>query len=143
MHPLVQAIFDEMDEGGWSLRSIEKVSGVSRACTQHWRRRSAPSLPNFEAVANALGFDLVLIRREGPPPKSPSLWERPKVVEIRTRKRVYAGKTKLTWEQVEDIRTGRLRAVEYAKLYDVSAPLICRIQKGKAWPKPPDQQKRA
>lgn len=140
VHPLVKALFEEADQAGWSLRAIEKASGVDRAATQHWRRRSAPTLWNFEAVANALGFDLVMVRRDGPSPRPPKWWENPaEMPPVPKRVKAYTGRTKLTQGQVDDIRTRRMRPVEFAKLYGISGPLVSMIQRGKRWPDPPDR----
>lgn len=140
VHPLVKALFEEADQTGWSLRAIEKASGVDRAATQHWRRRSAPTLWNFEAVANAIGFDLVLVRRDGPPPLPPLPGGPPaQMPPVPKRAKAYTGRTKITQEQVDDIRTHRMRPVEFAKLYGISGPLVSMIQRGKRWPDPPDR----
>ena len=40
---------------------------------------------------------------------------------------------KLTDADVEDIRTGRLRGSDFARLYGVSPQSICDIQKGRTW----------
>ena len=42
-------------------------------------------------------------------------------------------KSKLTEAQVLDIRTKRLTGVEFAKMYGVSGPTICDIQKRRIW----------
>lgn len=40
---------------------------------------------------------------------------------------------KLTWENVEDIRTGRLSGAEFGRLYGVTPQSVCDIQKGRTW----------
>ncbi len=65
--PLVRALYDEMIRLQATYAEIAKVSGVSPETLRNdWKDGTNPSLSNFRAVAEALGFSLVL-RRTGLP----------------------------------------------------------------------------
>jgi NADH:ubiquinone oxidoreductase subunit 3 (subunit A) len=47
-----------------SQKYIAYESGVSPKTISDWRYRSAPSLANFEAALNALGYQLKIVERQ-------------------------------------------------------------------------------
>jgi hypothetical protein len=46
------------------VREAAKRSGVDGNTILTWRATRVPSISNFEAVANALGYELHLVRRD-------------------------------------------------------------------------------
>jgi transcriptional regulator with XRE-family HTH domain len=140
-HPIIQLIVNEMKAHGWTYRTMEDASGVSRGAFGRWEHDGVvPSLLNAEVVLNVLGYELTVVRRPGPSPKPPrqpyDTLRRPRR-DPGKRRRPYTGPRKLTQEQVDDIRSRRMKGVEYAKLYDISSALVTQIQLGNRWPDPP------
>jgi len=70
-HPLVRALFKEMNRQKTLLRDVGKESGVAWNTISEWRYRSNPTLTAFVAVANALGLDVVLQPMAEGYPRSP------------------------------------------------------------------------
>jgi transcriptional regulator with XRE-family HTH domain len=134
----VRLILGEMKRNKWTYRSLEDASGVSRGAVQRWRLGGLPNLYSAEAVLNTLGYDIQTVRRPGPTPLprvEPPLPRRPPLERRPERlAKAYTGPTKLTEEQAADIRTGRLKGVEFAQLYGISGALVTQIQQGTRWP---------
>lgn len=130
-------ILDTLDKAmkrqGWSRRAMEQVTGVYRNALTHWTREGRqPGLANLRAMLNAVGYDITIVpahhlKRKPPPPSLPK------------RQRPLAMSLKLTQEQVDDIRTQRLKSVEFAQLYGVSEAMVSQILSGKRWPEPADR----
>ena len=59
-HPLVRQFFEIAHRQGKSLQRIADVAGLSRASLHYWGVRGHPSIGNFEAAANVLGYEIVL-----------------------------------------------------------------------------------
>lgn len=63
--PLLRSLFDRIDADGSTFVEIEKKSGVLRTTISlHRRGKVTPRLDIFEAVANAAGYDVVLVKKE-------------------------------------------------------------------------------
>ncbi len=60
MHPIVRKILGAALTGGHSFKTLGRQSGVSWGTIRGWSK-SSPKIENVEAVANALGFKLVLV----------------------------------------------------------------------------------
>jgi 2,3-bisphosphoglycerate-independent phosphoglycerate mutase len=60
---IVRDLFKIMTEQRIGVREIAKRSGVHGNTILTWRASRVPSISNFEAVANALGYELHLVRR--------------------------------------------------------------------------------
>ncbi len=69
MHPLVRKLFLESYKQRMDLKALENRSGVSRGAIRKWKNRSNPSLTNFEACMNALGFKVVVRPQDWRPTK--------------------------------------------------------------------------
>ena len=61
---IVRDLFKIMTEQRLGVRQVAKRSGVDGNTILTWRSSRVPSTTNFEAVANALGYELQLVRRE-------------------------------------------------------------------------------
>lgn len=59
LHPLVSEVFAKMKKQQLTLKAASLRSGVHVGAISGWARKN-PSLPNFVAVANAVGFELCL-----------------------------------------------------------------------------------
>jgi DNA-binding phage protein len=59
-HPLVCDLFSLMREQRVGMTAFAKKVGVSRSAFKQWRDSSTPNLGAFVAVANALGYEVVL-----------------------------------------------------------------------------------
>ena len=65
VHWMVKIIWDEIIAGDLSTEHLTEVSGVSRSIIRRWRNgRNAPRIENVEAVLNALGYELNVIKKE-------------------------------------------------------------------------------
>jgi len=62
-HPLVRRLIRVANAKQVTLTEIAMESGVSPKTISDWRYRSAPSLTNFEAALNALGYELKIVER--------------------------------------------------------------------------------
>lgn len=58
-HPLVAQLFSRMVERDYSYDEVAYYSGINKETLRGWRDKN-PNLVNFVAVANSLGFDVVL-----------------------------------------------------------------------------------
>lgn len=63
-NPLVEELFAEMARQGVSAQELAKRVGLHGHTIGDWRTRYNPTLPNFIACVNALGFDLVMRERD-------------------------------------------------------------------------------
>ncbi len=67
MKPLagaVHALRSAMAETGYTFSSIERYAGYKEGITGEWfAGRAAPRLVSFEDIANACGYDVVLVKR--------------------------------------------------------------------------------
>jgi transcriptional regulator with XRE-family HTH domain len=141
VHMIVNLMVSEMEANGWTFRTLEEVSGVSRGAVQRWKKGGLPNLYSTEAVLNTLGYDLLVLRRQGPVPKPPreayAKQRKAKPAKPpKEKKPRYTGPRKLTQEQVDQIRSGELKGSNYAKMFGVSTALISQIRRGKRWPEP-------
>jgi len=64
---IVRDLFKIMTEQKIGVREAAKRSGVDGNTILTWRTNRVPSTTNFEAVANALGHELRLVRRKRKP----------------------------------------------------------------------------
>lgn len=64
VHPIVQGLFMAMKEQKRDYQSLAIRSGVSRSAIHKWRERGNPSLLSLVAVAEVLGCELVLRKKE-------------------------------------------------------------------------------
>ena len=64
---IVRDLFKIMTEQKIGVREAAKRSGVDGNTILTWRTNRVPSTTNFEAVANALGYELRLVRRKRKP----------------------------------------------------------------------------
>jgi len=65
VHPFVQWMWVTINDQGKSQQDVADASGVSASAMRRWRTgEREPSLQAIEAVVNALGYDIVLRRRE-------------------------------------------------------------------------------
>lgn len=59
--PVTRALMDAMDATGLPARQLARASGVTNVAISHWRHgKSSPRLIEFETVAQAMGYRLVL-----------------------------------------------------------------------------------
>ena len=64
VHWMVKIIWNDIIAGDLSTEHLTKVSGVSRSIIRRWRNgRNAPRIENVEAVLNALGYELKVIKK--------------------------------------------------------------------------------
>ncbi len=73
-HPLVKALYNIIDGEGFKQMELAEAAGIAPRCLTSWRIGRKPNLFLFEAVANAAGYDLKLVKR-GPPPVDPIIVE--------------------------------------------------------------------
>lgn len=66
-HPMVRWLFTEIARQQLTYDELSRVAGVAENTISNWRRYRNPTLTNFEACANALGFDIVVVPRPTPP----------------------------------------------------------------------------
>jgi hypothetical protein len=64
-HPLVRRLIRIANAKQVTLTEIAMESGVAPKTISDWRYRSAPSLTNFEAALNALGYEIKIVERKG------------------------------------------------------------------------------
>lgn len=63
-HPFVAAIFAEIKTQKTTMLQVARCSGVGHNTIHKWSFSSVPTLINIEAVLNALGFELILQKKE-------------------------------------------------------------------------------
>lgn len=64
VHPLVRFLFEEMTRQHLTNPVVAKQAGVSRCALWEWRNRTTPKVSDLEACLNAIGYELVIRRRE-------------------------------------------------------------------------------
>lgn len=68
IHPLVRRLYNLADHQRVSFEKLAKKAGVEPITISTWGHRTAirrePRLYNFEAVLNALGYKIVIVKRE-------------------------------------------------------------------------------
>lgn len=65
IHPFVRLMYDEMCKQGVTQRGLAKRAGVDDGALRRWMRGDvSPSLITFEAVINALGHELKVVKSE-------------------------------------------------------------------------------
>lgn len=69
-NPLLRALFIEQERRGWTNKRLAKLAGCSPSVLS-WLRHpaasgsgKAPRIATVAAIANALGYELVLIKKE-------------------------------------------------------------------------------
>lgn len=71
MNPLMTALQEDYRHKGISPTDVAKISGYGRSVVCHWFATGAahrePMLSNFVNLANALGYDVVLVKRKEAP----------------------------------------------------------------------------
>jgi len=69
INPLVIQFFKIVNAQQIAFTTLEKKSGVTRACFYRWRETNSPTITCFQAVLNALGYDLRIVKMELKPMK--------------------------------------------------------------------------
>lgn len=64
-HPLVKALFTEMQEQQCSVLDMAERSGVNKNTLKDWRNRSNPRVHDLEACLNVLGKTLTVSSVKG------------------------------------------------------------------------------
>lgn len=60
--PIIRQLFDRIDDAGVPGRELQRRSGVHHVTLSKWKHgTNAPRLTDFEAVAQAMGFSVVLV----------------------------------------------------------------------------------
>ena len=59
-HPLVRFIYRQAIAQQITLKALSARAGLSDAAVGQWSWRTAPSVPNIEAVLNTLGYELTV-----------------------------------------------------------------------------------
>jgi transcriptional regulator with XRE-family HTH domain len=59
-HPLVKEMFGIMNEQKTMINAVAERAGLKRGSISDWRYRRTPTVTNFEAALNTLGFELVI-----------------------------------------------------------------------------------
>ena len=62
-HPLVRDLFRLLNDEKKMLADVAEKSGVGRATISDWRYRRSPTVATFQAVCNAIGYEVVIQRR--------------------------------------------------------------------------------
>lgn len=60
-HPLVRRLIECANEQKTTLSEMAERAGQSPKTISDWRYRSTPSLANFEAALNAIGYELKIV----------------------------------------------------------------------------------
>jgi len=64
-HPLVRRLFEIMNQQMVCMTDVAPRAGFRRRTLAEWGARRNPTITNFEAVLNALGYELRIVRRIG------------------------------------------------------------------------------
>jgi hypothetical protein len=62
LHPLVRQFFTALWQSGKSQKDVCEVAGLHQGALTNWFRCN-PTLPCFVAALNAIGLDLVVVRK--------------------------------------------------------------------------------
>ena len=63
--PLVRRLFQLLNSQRTGLSEVDEKSGVNRRTISSWRYYTCPTLGNFKAALNAIGYDLVIVKKRG------------------------------------------------------------------------------
>ena len=63
-HPLVKELIKIMNTHKLTLKDVASKSGVEARTISHWRYNRSPSLLNFEAALNSIGYKLKIVRQQ-------------------------------------------------------------------------------
>lgn len=63
-HPLVRALFEEMNRQQLGVLDLAERSGVNKNTLRDWRTRTVPTIDNIEACFSVLGFRIVANRAQ-------------------------------------------------------------------------------
>jgi transcriptional regulator with XRE-family HTH domain len=63
-HPLVRELFKLLNDRELMINDVAKPSGIARNTISEWRYRRLPSVASLEAVLNAFGFELKIVKKE-------------------------------------------------------------------------------
>lgn len=61
--PIVKTLFQEMRDSGVTYEQLARRSGLSPYSIWSWRGERVPLITNIVAALNAVGLDLVVVRR--------------------------------------------------------------------------------
>jgi len=64
--PLVKRLYGLMNAERYMITNVAETSGVTRSTISSWRYDRQPTVANLRAVANTLGYDLVLKKQDDP-----------------------------------------------------------------------------
>lgn len=62
-HPLVQTLFAGMNEVGATYEDVADVAGLGPHSLVNWRVGHTPLVTNLEAALNAVGYELVAVKK--------------------------------------------------------------------------------
>ena len=62
-HPLVRRLFEILNDQHLVVSDIAERAGIKASTISDWRYRRSPSVQNFEAAINALGYELHIRQR--------------------------------------------------------------------------------
>ena len=62
-HPLVRQLFEIMNRERVTISGVSNLSGLASASISQWRYARNPTIVNFEAALNALGYELRIVHR--------------------------------------------------------------------------------
>lgn len=62
-NPLIGFLFKQMNEQGITMKQLSKKSGVHNATIGRWFRHE-PTMLNYEACLNVLGYNLKIVKKE-------------------------------------------------------------------------------
>lgn len=62
-HPLVGQLCDLISRERWQPVFLYREAGVGYGTITHWRSGMTPNLANFDAILNAMGYELCIRRR--------------------------------------------------------------------------------
>lgn len=59
--PLIRRLFQIINQRRFSVASLALRAGVQKDTIHGWRGKFSPTVANFEAVLNALGYELAIV----------------------------------------------------------------------------------
>lgn len=62
--PLIRQLFELLNRRKITIASVARKSGVQVSTICDWRSRRSPTVANLQAVLNAIGYELVIGRRD-------------------------------------------------------------------------------
>ncbi|MET3648052.1 hypothetical protein [Phyllobacterium ifriqiyense] len=60
-HPLVRRFFSELNSQQTTLTEVAERGGIHRATMSDWRYSRCPTIANFNAALNVIGFELKIV----------------------------------------------------------------------------------